>query len=137
MMQTVIFGPIMGLGILTALVSLRLIIIRVGGSFKKPGDPDFYDITSRTPPSTKAVNTANNLGNLFEFPVLFYLVCTLSYLTSAVDYLQIYLAWGYVASRIIHSAIHVTYNKVPHRFGVFLISNLVLLAMWIRFGMGL
>ena len=36
------------------------------------------------------------------------------------------LAWLYVALRYAHSAIHCTYNRVMHRFAVFIASMLVL-----------
>jgi len=41
------------------------------------------------------------------------------------------LAWAYVALRLLHSFIHVGYNKVMHRFNVFALSALVLLVMWV------
>jgi hypothetical protein len=37
-----------------------------------------------------------------------------------------------VIVRIVHAAIHTTYNKIAHRFMVFILSNLVLLAMWVK-----
>jgi hypothetical protein len=45
------------------------------------------------------------------------------------------LAWSYVVLRIGHSLVHLTINKVPPRFFLFFISNLVLLAMWVRLGL--
>ena len=44
------------------------------------------------------------------------------------------LAWIYVASRFVHSFIHITYNRVMHRFWVFAFSTLALLAIWVRLG---
>lgn len=45
------------------------------------------------------------------------------------------MAWIYVAMRVLHSLIHVTYNKILHRFSIFALSNLLLLAMWIMFAL--
>jgi len=42
------------------------------------------------------------------------------------------LAWLYVASRIAHSLVHLTYNNVIHRLAAFSASNLVLLLLWVR-----
>ena len=42
------------------------------------------------------------------------------------------LAWGFVALRIAHSAIQCSYNKVMHRFQVFVAGFLVLALFWIR-----
>jgi len=40
------------------------------------------------------------------------------------------LAWVYVALRIAHSLVHVSYNKVMHRLALFAISNVVVSVMW-------
>jgi hypothetical protein len=42
-------------------------------------------------------------------------------------------AWAYVALRALHSLIHVTYNRVTHRFLVYVASTLLLFGMWIAF----
>ena len=47
------------------------------------------------------------------------------------------LAWTYVAARVLHSAIHCTYNTVMHRFRAFALSMLVLLVLWAVLGYGL
>ena len=40
------------------------------------------------------------------------------------------LAWVYVGLRVVHSAIHLTYNNVMHRLIAFALSNAVLIALW-------
>lgn len=73
-----------------------------------------------------------NLGNLFETPVLFYVACLTVYALGKVDAWSVGLAWAYVALRIAHSIVHLTYNNVFHRLRVFAAGVAVLLAMWIR-----
>ena len=41
------------------------------------------------------------------------------------------LAWSYVALRVAHSVIHLTYHKVVHRSAAFAASTVVLIALWI------
>ena len=72
-----------------------------------------------------------NIINLFQMPVLFYLACLVLYVTQLSDSWFVYLAWAYVILRVVHSVIHVTYNKVRHRFIPFALSNFVLVAIWI------
>jgi len=80
------------------------------------------------------VSVANrNFMNLLEMPVLFYVVSLGFYVAHALDGTVLALAWGYVALRLIHSAIHLTVNRVSARFAAFAVSNAVLLVMWIRF----
>jgi len=78
-----------------------------------------------------------NFVNLFEMPVLFYVLCLALYMTHNVSKTLLVLAWVYVALRIVHSLIHVTYNKIMHRFFVYALSSFLLLAMWIMFAIEL
>ena len=78
-----------------------------------------------------------NLMNLLELPVLFYVVCIALYITLSVDALAVALAWLYVVLRIAHSLVHLTYNNVFHRLGVYAASSVVLLALWVRFAAAL
>ncbi|HEU5339089.1 MAG TPA: MAPEG family protein [Sulfuricaulis sp.] len=73
---------------------------------------------------------SDNLLNLFELPVLFYVLMVLLFITDHGDGIYLMLAWGYVLLRVAHSFIHCTYNCVLHRFSVYLASSLVLWAMW-------
>jgi hypothetical protein len=38
---------------------------------------------------------------------------------------------------VVHSLVHLTYNNVFHRLAFYGLSNIVLLAMWIRFFLAL
>ena len=77
------------------------------------------------------VKVSNNIGNLFEAPVLFYALTVVLAQIDAVSMLTLALAWAYVALRVIHSMIHITSNYVPARFGMFMISTIVLITMTI------
>lgn len=78
-----------------------------------------------------AVQVNRNYMNLLELPVLFYLACVLFYLLDAVTAVVLVLSWIYLGLRIVHSLIHLTYNRVFHRFLVFAFSNVILLAIWL------
>lgn len=75
---------------------------------------------------------SNNLQNLFELPVLFYLGVVVALVLLVTDPLLVALAWGFVGLRVVHSLIHCSYNNVNHRFAVYLASSLLLLLFWIR-----
>lgn len=79
-------------------------------------------------------SASNNYSNLFESPLLFYVAILLTLILMVQDSILVALAWTYVASRYVHSLVHVTYNRVMHRFSVFIFSCFVLLAMWVRLG---
>jgi hypothetical protein len=80
----------------------------------------------------RAGTISNAFHNQLEMPMLFFVVTILAILTGSADYPMTALAWVYVILRIVHAAIHTTYNKIPHRFVAYLLSNLVLLAMWVK-----
>jgi hypothetical protein len=78
-----------------------------------------------------------NLMNLLEMPVLFYVACLILYVTQTTGEASLWLAWTYVALRVAHSAVHLTYNNVFHRLTVYAVSNVVLAALWIVLAAGL
>jgi hypothetical protein len=77
---------------------------------------------------------SDNLINLFEIPVLFYVLVILLYVTGVSDTGYLAGAWAFVLLRVLHSLIHSSYNQVMHRFPVYVLSTLVLWGMWARFG---
>lgn len=83
---------------------------------------------------TDSATAADNFQNLFELPVLFYTAILLALNLLLQDPLLVALAWTYVATRLAHSMVHVTYNDVMHRFYCFACSVLVLLMIWVRLG---
>lgn len=80
----------------------------------------------------RAGTISNAFHNQLEMPILFYVVVILAMLTGSADYPMTALAWVYVILRVVHAAIHTTYNKIAHRFLVYLLSNLILVAMWVK-----
>ena len=82
-------------------------------------------------------NPANNLKNLFELPVLFYVLCIYLHITGEVDQLHVWSAYVFFVGRAIHSVIHCTFNRVGLRFLAYLISALALWTMVVRCFIGL
>jgi hypothetical protein len=80
----------------------------------------------------KVKQIADNYNHLHEQPTVFYALAIYSHLVGVIDPLNIWLAWGYVALRVLHSLIQCTSNFVPLRFSVFAASSLVLMVIAIR-----
>ena len=83
---------------------------------------------------TDSERSANNYSNLLESPILFYVAILLTLILMVQDSILVVLAWTYVAARYVHSFIHITYNRVMHRFTTFVFSSFALLAIWVRIG---
>ena len=79
------------------------------------------------------VQPADNFRNLFEVPVLFYALVAIALATRHVPVWLVTCAWLYVVLRVLHSAIHCSYNKVYHRLAVFMASFGLLIGMWVYF----
>lgn len=71
----------------------------------------------------------NNMNNQFETPTLFYALVLLALATGGAGWTLAVLAWGYVATRVVHSAIHTGSNRVLPRFRVFLAGLGMLIGM--------
>ncbi len=71
--------------------------------------------------------------NQLEVPLLFYVLALAILVTEVQDEMLLNLAWVYVGLRYLHALIHIVYNKVIHRFSIFILSSLVLVVMWVLF----
>ena len=72
-----------------------------------------------------------NYNNLLELPLLFYVGTGWAFAAQAVDPLMLGVAWAFVATRVVHSAIHITYNDVRHRSLAFLLGVAFLTVLWL------
>ena len=78
-----------------------------------------------------------NLINLFEFPILFYAICVVLYVTGKVDAYFVILAYWFVGLRVAHSLYHIFINgfigDMPLRALLWLPSWVIVIWMWVRF----
>ena len=75
---------------------------------------------------------ADNYNHLLEQPPLFYATALALVLMGDASQWSLWLAWAYVALRIVHSLWQVLVNHIPFRFVLFALSSLVLFALAIR-----
>ncbi len=78
-----------------------------------------------------------NLINLFEFPILFYAICIVLYVSGKVDDYFVFLAYWFVGLRVAHSIYHIFINgfvgDMPLRALLWLPSLGIVVWMWARF----
>lgn len=139
MNQQNIFLPFFAMLLLTLLVWVYMYYRRT--SFLLGNKVDLRSVD--TPEKAAAVIpdkvalAAHNLRNLFELPVVFYVLCLYLFAVSAVDQVYLFAAWGFVAFRVLHSAIHCTTNVVMHRFAAYVTAAGLLWFMLLRAALGL
>jgi hypothetical protein len=126
--------PMLGMMLLTLLVWLYLFVGRVGYARRHKLDIEQF----KTPAAVQALMPgdesapSNNLKNLFELPVIFYALCLYLTVTLQVDGFYASCAWAFLVLRALHSLIHCSYNRVAHRFAVYILSSIVLWVMVVR-----
>lgn len=129
MRQDAIFSPFFASIFLTFIVWVYLYVRRI--SFITSRKIRSQDLTL---PGTLAQitpaevsNPSDNFKNLFEIPVLFYALVLYLFVTKQVDAVYVNAAWVFVVFRVLHSAVHCTFNLIMLRFYVYLFSTL---AVW-------
>ena len=75
---------------------------------------------------------ADNYNHLMEQPTLFYAIALALALAGDGAGLNAWLAWIYVALRVVHSLVQALGNVILVRFGVFMAASLVLLTLTVR-----
>ena len=125
-----IFFPVVCLAGLTAAIWVLMYLRRISEIRKNRIDPQQLATSETASSRLKDVSAADNFSNLLETPVLFYVICTILFVTDEVTQFNLLLAWVYVALRAVHSLIHVTYNNVIHRWAAYVTSTLCLFVIW-------
>ncbi|HET6534969.1 MAG TPA: MAPEG family protein [Sphingomicrobium sp.] len=77
----------------------------------------------------KANWPAHNYQHLMEQPTIFYAIVFALILMGFDAPINVWLAWGYVGLRIVHSIVQATVNIVRLRFTIFLLSTLCLIGL--------
>ncbi len=130
-MNAQIVFPVFALGFWTFIILILIPFVRISAARKGiVATTDFKLGESENVPEKVRLPNRNYM-NLLELPILFYVVCILNLIHGNYSQNIIYIAWAYVALRIIHSIIHIASNHILSRLGVFAISNFVLLALWV------
>jgi len=81
--------------------------------------------------SPHVLQVGNAFHNQLELPVLFYVVTLLALFSDALDVVLYVLSWMFVLSRLVHTYIHVTSNRLDRRTAVFLVGAIALALMWV------
>lgn len=127
-MQDAIFSPFFAMVFLTLVVWVYMYIHRISFITSKKLTPK--DLTpsafAQISPSTVA-NPSDNFKNLFEIPVIFYVLVLYLFITKQVDAVYVNAAWVFVVFRALHSAVHCTFNRIILRFYLYLFATI---AVW-------
>ena len=126
MTQTAIFGPFFATIFLTFLVWVYMYIRRIHFISSQQIRPQAFAGTGKlaniSPPGVS--NPSDNLKNLFEIPVLFYVLVLYLFVTNQVDSAYVTAAWIFAIFRTLHSTVHCTFNLILLRFYLYIFATL-------------
>jgi len=130
MSDRAILFPALAMVALTIVVWFRMYTSRVAEMKRERIHPQAVATSAQMAARITDSRASDNFRNLFELPVLFYVALLVLALIGQVTSVTLLLAWLFVALRILHSAIHCTYNRVVHRFYAYLAGSVALWALW-------
>lgn len=136
MNQSAIFSPFFAMLLLTLIVWVYMYIRRITFITTSKLSPGELAIPGKlaqiSPPSVS--NPSDNFKNLFEIPVLFYVLVIYLSVVQQVDLVYVNAAWIFFGFRVLHSIVHCTFNAVMLRFYLYLCSSLAVWFIAIRAG---
>jgi hypothetical protein len=130
MSQTALFWPAFAQVILIVVVMLAMGRARARSMRALRKTPDDVALNRASDWDDDATKAANNYKNQFEMPALFFAAIAMALALKMSDGLLVVLAWVFVATRAVHAAIHLTFNKTLVRAAVWLLSVATVLMMW-------
>lgn len=83
--------------------------------------------------SGRAARIAANLSNQFEAPMLFHPLMLALWATSMATVTDLWLAWAFLAGRVLHTGVQTLTTHVPLRGLVFSVNFTALCALWVWF----
>ena len=122
--------PLLGMifltfGVMIWMLKLRYRAIRIDGM-----NPKYFRLYKGAKVPDYLAKVTQHYENLLEMPILFYVAIILVIVLDITDTFYVILSWLFLVFRIIHTTIHTTSNNVIHRKNAFILSTLVLMALW-------
>lgn len=125
-----ILYPAFAMMALTIFCMVRLGLLRWAAVKRGEIDPRFFLLFRGYEEPDKLAAYSRHVANLFETPLLFYVIVLTAFVTGQFGSWLIGLAWAYVGLRLMHTYVHLTSNVVLTRFRIFVLSMLTLTALW-------
>ena len=133
-MAPLILGPVMALVLWSFVMWAWLYATRIPAitRLKITYDPrrPASEFDAAMPPEVRW--KADNYNHLMEQPTIFYATALTLALLGLGTGVNLWLAWAYVLLRVIHSLVQATTNIILLRFGIFMVSSVVLLILALR-----
>ena len=130
--KTLLLFPLVGMILLTMIVSVLLIKARYKAVLKDGIHPKYFKHNRGAKIPDYLIRVTQHYENLFETPIMFYTGIVLILSLALTDTVYITLSWLYLFTRIAHAYIHMSLNRLRARRNIFLASYAVLFMLWIK-----
>lgn len=131
MTETALFWPAFAQVLLTIVVMVAMGRARASSLRALRKSPEDVALNKAEDWDEGATKAANNFKNQFEMPVLFFAAIAIALALKLSDVLLVASAWVFVAARVVHAYVHMTFNDTITRMYIWLICVAALLAMWV------
>jgi hypothetical protein len=117
--------------VLTFMVGIVAVVTRVKSVKNGSVKIKYYRTMGGQEVPEQLTKSTRCFNNMFEVPVLFYVVSTLFVILKTNNELALLLAWVFVGFRVAQAIVHLTYNNVLHRMLTFWGAVISVLSMWV------
>ena len=124
--------PLILMIVLSILVTLRLIFIAIRLLITRKVHIKQFRLFDGDIPK-HALAARAHFKNMFEIPILFYVWCILLIVNESYTQIDVFIAWGFAISRLLHSIVRIPNKDVYVRFFFFMIGLMLLSVGWVRF----
>ena len=129
--MTIVY-PLFSMIFLTLIIGVQLLYCNSKAVLKgEVNIKSFRLFDSQISNSLKSVS--QHYKNMFELPVLFYILCILFIVNDNFTDFDVIIAWGFFSFRFLHSLVRISNQNVNLRFGLFIGSFVMLIIGWISF----
>ncbi|MCF6189228.1 MAG: MAPEG family protein [Cocleimonas sp.] len=131
-LQAALLLPMIGMIFLTFGVMLWMLKLRYRAVLQDGLNPQYFRLYKGAKLPDYLAKVTQHYDNLLEMPIFFYVAILLLIVLKNIDPFYVALSWAFFLTRLLHSYIHTTNNKLMHRKNVFIVSTLVLMVLWVR-----
>lgn len=131
-MEKLILLPVFVQVLLTSVVMVLMGRRRIRAAKNKEISVAAFKTMNLTGANEQVIATSRNFDNQFQMPMLYLFSVLFTLQLGLADLAYVVLGAAYVLLRVLHTVVHIGSNTVRLRFNIFLLSCVLLWAIWLR-----
>ena len=131
-LQAGLLMPVFGMVLLTIGIALWMLKLRYKAVLEDGVTAKYFKLNRGAKLPEYLIKVTQHYENLFETPILYYLVVVLVLVLNVNDTFYVGLSWVYLLTRLVHAYIHTISNRLKYRKYSFMASSIILVILWGR-----